>query len=211
MTAVDVIDVPLFHWINGGWASPAMDGFMYGVTMASQFAWIALVLVPIAWRHGTDLIRRFCATVIPLILLTEGVPNLLKPLFGRPRPYLTLTDVRLIVPVERLSNFGFPSNHASNAFGLALVLTALLGRRWGTLAFLVAALTAVSRVYVGVHYPLDVAAGAAIGVGLGWAVLSIFERTIQLPERRQRWVAYGGLIAAGVMVQILWRVFGQRG
>lgn len=208
---VDVIDVPLFHWINGGWASPAMDGFMYGVTMAGQLAWLALLLVPIAWRHGPDLIRRFCATIIPLLLLTEGVPNLLKPLFARPRPYLTLTDVRLIVPVERLSNFGFPSNHASNSFGLALVVAALLGRRWGIAAFLIAALTAVSRIYVGVHYPLDVTVGAAVGLGLGWAVLWIFERIVQMPERRHRLVAYGGLIAVGVVVQILWRVFGQRG
>ena len=207
MTVLDVTDVPVFHWINGGWASPAMDGIMYGVTMAGEFSWIAFLLVPLGWRHGTDIIRRFCMSLVPLILLTEGVPNLLKPLFARPRPYLVLVDVRLIVPVERLSNFGFPSNHACNTFGLSMLVMTLFGRRWGAAAFLAAFLTALSRVYVGVHYPLDVAGGAALGIGIGWGVLRAIDLIVNLPEKRQRALAYGGLIALGVTVQVLWRVF----
>jgi undecaprenyl-diphosphatase len=63
-----------------------------------------------------------------------------------------------------------PSGHASTSFAGAVVLTALV-RRAAPALFVLALLVAVSRVYVGVHYPLDVVAGAALGAAVGLAAV----------------------------------------
>ena len=83
----------------------------------------------------------------------------LKPLLARPRPCHEL--VNLIVPYGCGGAFGLPSGHATTSFAIAGVLN----RRWMWAA---AAISALSRVAIGVHYPTDVVVGAALGTSIGW-------------------------------------------
>ena len=102
------------------------------------------------------------------ILLAEMVSALLKAWIDRDRPPLANPDPE---PLVRLPATGsFPSGHATVAFACATVL-ALAVPRLAPPLFALAALVAWSRVYVGVHYPLDVLAGALLGVALGFAVV----------------------------------------
>ena len=73
-----------------------------------------------------------------------------------------------------------PERHASNFFAMAVVAWAA-HRRVGVAAVAVAAAVAVSRVYVGVHWPSDVLAGAAWGALCGWAALAAARRILR-PE-----------------------------
>ncbi|MDX1685268.1 MAG: phosphatase PAP2 family protein, partial [Saprospiraceae bacterium] len=68
--------------------------------------------------------------------------------------------------------YSFTSSHATNHFGLSMVLFLLLGNRiaWRWLIFLWAALVSYAQIYVGVHYPLDILGGAVLGVMLGYLV-----------------------------------------
>ncbi len=77
-----------------------------------------------------------------------------------------MENVRLLV--GRKSGYGFPSNHAANMAALAFSLGMFFPRRLPWLAG-AAALVAYSRVYVGVHYPLDVASGFMLGIIIGVA------------------------------------------
>ncbi len=87
--------------------------------------------------------------------------DLVKALAERPRP---AGDVLVVVP----GSYSFPSGHAATAFAAATVVALLHPRlRWPALGL--AALVALSRVYLGVHYPLDVLAGALLGAVVGWA------------------------------------------
>jgi len=74
------------------------------------------------------------------------------------------------VPSAGLS---FPSGHAMIAFGIAVLVSPYLRRRWQVLAFAVAVLNSVARVYLGGHAPLDVLGGGAAGVTLGALLLVV--------------------------------------
>lgn len=98
-----------------------------------------------------------------------GVNQVVSRLWPRPRPFLNHAAV-LLLPASH--DPSFPSDHAAFAFAAAMVLF-LTSRRAGTATLAFAALAALSRVYVGEHYPLDVVAGAAVGsvVALGMYTL----------------------------------------
>lgn len=95
--------------------------------------------------------------------------------FARPRPFVTLGVASLIgAPATSKS---FPSDHATLAFAIAATLAfAWPQRRWQL--FTVAALIAVGRVMAGVHYPVDVLAGAAVGLCWAWAVETVHRRVL---------------------------------
>lgn len=118
-----------------------------------------------------------------LILLCIGVAfavnNLLiKNLVMRPRPFETLTALTTLV--KHPADYSFPSGHACSSFASAFAVTLGYGRR-GAWIYIVAALIAVSRVYVGVHYPSDVLAGAAVGTAAAAATYVFVDRRLTLP------------------------------
>ena len=98
------------------------------------------------------------------ILIAAGVTVTLKALTHRQRPYLAHPD--LIVGKATSSDYSFPSGHTSLAFATATSLSLSLPK-WYVIApaFTYAAAVCYSRMYLGVHYPTDVFAGALVGVG----------------------------------------------
>jgi undecaprenyl-diphosphatase len=93
-------------------------------------------------------------------LVAEGLSSLLKGVFDRPRPSVADPAVHPLVAVP--NNGSMPSAHAASAFAAAVAVGLLHPRlRWPLVAL--AALIAFSRVWLGVHYPTDVIAGAALG------------------------------------------------
>ena len=90
----------------------------------------------------------------------------------RPRPSASALDARLLIP--KPSSYAFPSGHAASAFsaatGVVLAVRRSLKRvpLWGWGLLVLSAAISYSRVYVGVHYPTDVLAGAGLGVACGW-------------------------------------------
>ena len=96
-------------------------------------------------------------------LVAQLSTDLIKAAFPRARP-------RVHTLVAEPHSHSFPSGHAASSFACALVLAAYAPRlRWPL--YTLAALIAFSRAYVGVHYPLDVAAGGLLGVAVGVLVL----------------------------------------
>jgi undecaprenyl-diphosphatase len=139
--------------------STLLNPVLSAVSYFGAFAWIGLALV-------LGLVRPNRWPGVYQVILAIGLASLLtdvvvKPLVGRHRPYIDRTDVVLLA--HRPSDPSFPSSHAANSFAgayaLARVFPEFRAAFW-TLAILVA----ISRVYVGVHYPLDVVAGAVFGL-----------------------------------------------
>ena len=93
----------------------------------------------------------------------------LKPLIARPRPY-TVEGYEFLLMIEEQSEKSFPSGHSVAVFEIAFAVafaTRGRGKKWGIIAYICAVLIAYSRLYVGVHYPTDVLAGAVIGTVCG--------------------------------------------
>lgn len=121
-------------------------------------------------------------------LMLYGVKNIMKSVISRPRPYnfITSDGVNEEKREDNLStgdrNFSFPSGHTALSFMTATFSTYVYSKgsstkksKWimGVSLYSLALATAGSRVYSGVHYPLDLAAGAIIGVGIGLFIPSL--------------------------------------
>lgn len=118
----------------------------------------------------------FVLSIAIIIIFNDFLTNaILKPLFARPRPCHVLEG---FVNAARCSNsLSFPSAHASNIF-TAATLFSLVYRNTLLLAFTLAGLVGYSRVYLGVHYPADVVAGAALGIFMGFLGYKIYNKIL---------------------------------
>jgi len=146
----------------------------------SGLIWILLgfvLLIPQKTRRGAfDAL--ICLSIA--VLINDFV---IKGLVSRPRPYLTIKSLSILV--EPLSSFSFPSGHADSSFAMAFALTLAFGRR-GAIAFIPAALIAFSRCYVGVHYPSDVIAGAIVGTLVSWGVYVLLKKYVKTDLIREK-------------------------
>ncbi len=190
MDAVAAFDAWLFKQING-WvgAFPLLDRFMS--TMVNEYfitVTLSLVLVGLWFVGRSPDGRRVNQLAVLYALLAQvaanGIVRVSNLLYYRPRPFAAM-------PVQMLfyepTDSSLPSNPAAVGFAFATAVW-LINRRVGAVLYALATIFAVSRVYCGVHYPLDVVAGAAAGgagaliaVALGRSVLApALSRLIQL-------------------------------
>lgn len=160
-------DQELFLWLNGQ-HNPFWDTVMALVT--NKLAWIPLYLLLIY-----VLIKQFkieaigyIISIIAVVALSDQLASaLLKPYFARPRPCHDPALESLIHLIGGCGGaYGFVSSHAATGFGIAMIFNLLPTKQLPgiQLLFLWAAVYSYSRIYVGVHYPLDILGGAMVGI-----------------------------------------------
>ncbi|MCA9727104.1 MAG: phosphatase PAP2 family protein, partial [Candidatus Eisenbacteria bacterium] len=109
---------------------------------------------------------------IAIALADQISASVLKPLFDRVRPCFAHPEIVRLVLQKQAHSASFPSSHAANSFAAAMVFRGM-DRRLGWVMLGLAVLISLSRPYVGVHYPSDIAVGAALGAGIGWGVVRL--------------------------------------
>lgn len=114
-----------------------------------------------------------------------------KVIAGRPRPYAVMAGV--VLRQHPALGTGFPSRHTAVALAIAIALVPFLARPLAVVGIAYAVLVGWSRVYLGVHYPLDVLGGAGIGMAVGGAILLMLGRLLRGAGR----AANGGNAGAG--------------
>jgi undecaprenyl-diphosphatase len=129
------------------------------------------------YRRWGVLLLTFVAVVV-----ADWTAMALKALVDRPRPPLRYPTPKTLVPLPH--DGSFPSGHAATSFAAATMLSFAFPRL-APLLFILAAAVAFSRVYVGVHYPLDVIAGAALGVLIATALRLLVGGRLRLRAERQ--------------------------
>ncbi len=146
-----------------------LDWFFEGLTLIGSFGIVWLLIA--AAISGFSWSRPWLWTRVgAAILIAESVSAALKGAIDRDRPPLSNPDPEPLVQLP--ATHSFPSGHATVAFACATVLSLAVPRLRLPL-FMLAALIAFSRVYVGVHYPFDVLAGALLGVALAIALRTL--------------------------------------
>jgi undecaprenyl-diphosphatase len=166
-------DQALFSLINTQWTHPLLDKVLPWCRNANNwYPFYAVLLVYLFIKWGSATWKWLLFTVINLTLTDQISSSIFKPLVHRLRPCV---DPEMIGKSRLLldhcsGGFSFTSSHAANHFGLAMFMFISLQplfKKYNWLLFIWAALIAYAQVYVGVHYPLDVIAGAIIGIIVG--------------------------------------------
>ncbi|MBU4360443.1 phosphatase PAP2 family protein [Candidatus Parcubacteria bacterium] len=177
------LDYQIFQAINslsGKWQ--VLDWF--GIFCAKYLIWIMFLVFVIWWiklaktRSSEDwpvegkrkwLI--FGSVGLPVVL-SFFINQLLAMIRFRDRPFLNLNISKLVEP---LSEKSFPSDHSAMAFAIAVAVY-FHNKKLGEILLVLAFLVALGRVYTGVHYPIDVVAGAIVGTVLSVIFYKIYKK-----------------------------------
>ena len=170
------MDEALLIWINQSWAHPWNDVLFSWLSDRNTFAFplLAIMLALSIKQYGRDGVRLWLALLV-LVIVGDALGNLLKYLWAQPRPCYVIAEL-LRLPNGRcgFQLNGIPSNHALNFFAAATFMSLMTrSRGWVLLLFGIALLVALSRVYLGKHYPSQVAVGAVTGTLLAYLAACI--------------------------------------
>jgi membrane-associated phospholipid phosphatase len=160
-------DVALFRRINHwpGWLYPPM----WTVQLSGVIGALPLVAAAAALLRRL----RLAAALAAAALLKVSLEAVAKTFVQRGRPAETVSDV-ILRGRAAAHGLSFPSGHAMVIFAIAALVAPYLKSWWKVLPWALAAAVCLSRVYLGAHFPLDVAAGAGLGMFIGGALNLVF-------------------------------------
>lgn len=161
MTFLFELDGNILLWIQENLRNPFLTAFFRTVTHLGDngLIWILITAFLLIFKK-TRTIGILCGMALIGSLLVNNV--ILKQMIARIRPYEVIPDLHILI--ERQKDFSFPSAHTGSSFAAAVILYKGLPKRYGIPALILAGLIAISRLYVGVHYPTDIIGGAVTGV-----------------------------------------------
>ena len=163
------MDRELFIWLNHALSGPWCTPFFSIVTHLGNGLVLAVLILPILFWCRRDDFRTHALPLILAVAISGGIVNIIKPIVDRERPgmYFSDSETTINIPLGTPPDKAFPSGHTQTAFGTAVYL-ALLYPKLSPLFILAASLVGLSRIAIGVHYPLDVIVGALFGISISW-------------------------------------------
>jgi undecaprenyl-diphosphatase len=173
------VDWRLFHHLNGALAH--RDGAQDVAQAFNKWAIFVLVLIAGAiWffgRPGRSDRSKLAAVSAALAAVVALIGNVvLGSIWFHDRPFVDHPRQTLLL-VKHGADNSFPSDHTSVAFAVAFAVL-VFHRRLGALLVLLAAAVGIDRIFVGVHYPVDVLAGMLVGLGAALLVAYPGRRTV---------------------------------
>ncbi len=193
------VDTLIFFFINRELQNRLLDVAMPFITGKA----FILILPFLLWFFYKDWKKACLVTVLAFasLALSDWVSNIIKHIFERPRPCNILEDVYLLVGCT--NSYSMPSNHAANYFAFVTPFLILFKNRIRYALFLIASLVAISRIYVGVHYPSDSLVGSALGIGLALSLIGFYYKA----HERYKENPYSTALFVFLIVLCLFRIY----
>ena len=177
--------------------APMWDEIMWWAS--KTITWIPLYVVLIVFIIYRERPRQFIYTLVfaaIVILLSDRLSVIIKDFVERPRPTHNPEIAYMVHIVNNYSGqvYGFVSSHATNVFAVATFLSnQFKDYKWSLLLFTWAVVISYSRIYLGVHYPLDIIFGALLGILIGMLcyvfkmqIVMYTERCIEINKEKKR-------------------------
>ncbi|MEN9981757.1 MAG: hypothetical protein RL542_1544 [Bacteroidota bacterium] len=177
---VIALDTQLFVYLNG-LGSETYDSFWLFITKQSHWTPYFLVLLYLVYKKiGTKPTLLVLLSVTLLLLATDQTCNLFKYSFQRLRPCNNPEINSFIRIVKSSDTFSFFSGHAANSMATMTFLFLLLKKyyRYAFLLFLFPLIFAYSRIYLGLHYPLDILTGYLVGASFGFIAYQLYQKYV---------------------------------
>lgn len=163
------LDVLIFQQING-WAGESVYLDALGIFFAKYFEYILIVLAILLLRKNW---RGVFWAFLAAVLARFGIVELIRLCWSRSRPFI---ENNVNVLINHAPTPSFPSGHAAFYFALSNVIFLYHNKRVGIFFFIASFLVSISRVFIGVHWPSDILAGAIIGLFSGWLIVKLSKK-----------------------------------
>ena len=167
------MDLYFFHLING-FAGRWMWLDYFGMFCADYLGYVLLVALLVYLAINLKKYWRMVLEAIVAAVFTRFVLTaIIRYLWFRPRPFVSLNFIPLInqSPTEA----SFPSGHASFFFALSTIVY-FYNKKAGIIFYIASLFIIIARVFVGVHWPSDILAGAVLGILMGWVLNKLFRK-----------------------------------
>ena len=157
--------------------SMRIDGIVQLAALISSlgdkgFIWIVMMIVCAFMPDKRSTAVMLFVTLVGVLVISEIV---LEPMVARVRPCNAGVGI-VAVPGVSHDGYSFPSGHALSSFACSIVIAMTCGKKWGVPFVTLAVVISLTRLYLGVHYPSDVLAGAIIGAAIALAVVWLFRK-----------------------------------
>ncbi len=161
--------------------NPVLNPIMTFITNLGTLGaiWLVIGIAFLFYKKTREM-----GVVVILAIVLSGVINslVLKNIFARPRPFTEVAWVNAIIAEP--SDYSFPSGHTFASFAAAYVILKY-NKKYGGAAYIVAILIAFSRVYLGVHYPTDIIAGAILGTVCGACSIKLYPKLLHYTKNKK--------------------------
>ena len=173
-------DTHLFVYLNG-LGSATYDGLWLFITKQSNWTPFFLILLYLVYKKlGTKPTLTLLLFVALLLLVSDQTCNFFKYSFQRLRP-CNNPEIKSVIRIVKSSDtFSFFSGHAANSMATMTFLFFLLKKyyRYAFLLFLFPLIFAYSRIYLGLHYPLDIVTGYLFGAIFGFVAYQLYQKYV---------------------------------
>ena len=164
------MDLFLFQKINGlANFSKVLDWI--GIFLAEYTLYVVgiIFLILLFWKRNWLMV---ISAAVSVILSRLVIAEIMKNLLYRPRPYAVLETAKKLI-AENADFKSFPSGHATIFFAIAMAVY-FFNKKLGIIFFISAVLMSFARIFIGIHWPSDVLAGAIIGIISGIIIIKLF-------------------------------------
>lgn len=179
---IKIVDWQILYFFNIILKNPVTD---FSMPLLSKYGYLLFIPFIFFVYSKKEKDFYFLFFVLIVFLFSDFIGNTLKMIIARPRPYLEQAFVRNMEGIGK--SYSMPSNHATNAFSVATFIYLVFRNKS---IFLLAFLIALSRIFIGVHYPSDIVVGGIFGILIGRYFKKGYDKILLIKKERPSFTVF---------------------